>query len=842
MMNLLRAGKIKEAKRTNLFILFFISFFTQQGKATEFNISVLDIDEQNEIDLSRFSDPDYVVPGEYLLNIKINGRAVEQRPVRYLAAGAEGKSSALCLEPEIVNKFAIKAEATDRIVWSQDGRCADLTAISGVKISNQIGMGELNITIPQAWLKYTDNNWTPPEQWDQGINGLLLDYNLTGNLRRDRGRSGTSQYLGGYGTAGFNLGAWRYRADYRYLLNKSRNARNDAFSWDQFYAYRPLPLMSADLGLGEMYQNTNLFDSIRFTGVSLASNEEMLPPALRGYAPEIRGVAKSNATVTVTQDKRVVYETTVPAGPFAIQDFKSGVTGTLEVRITEEDGSVSTFQTEAASLPYLTRPGHIQYKVSAGRPSDTDHHAQGPAFSSGEFSWGISNAWSLYGGTTLADSYQSWSAGLGRNLYLLGALSADITQSRASLPNKPAQKGHSFSLSWSKRFESINGQVSFAGYRFSEKTFMGMSQYLYALNNESDSRSEKERYTITLSKSFDDESPWLDGLSSYLSYTRQTFWDARQQNRYGVSLNKYLDIGPVKGISAGVSAWRTMFYGRQDDSIYLNFSIPLRDRERVGYSLGSYNGKMSQMLTYSNQQDQHNSWDLSTRYEETEKAYISGNYHHVASSHNASLGFSWQQSGYTYLNGSMRGGVTATRHGIAAHQKGAGGGTRIMVDTDGVAGVPFADGSVVTNDYGVAVIAGASSYYDLSTRVDVRHLPNNIEANTTIIQGTLTEGAIGYRKFDVVSGGKALGVITLPDGRNPPFASTIRSQRGREVAMVTDGGQAYLTGVSENETLSVQWNGKTQCRFTLPEKFNELAQLLLPCRSLSATTELNGEK
>ncbi|MCG8706995.1 fimbria/pilus outer membrane usher protein [Brenneria sp. 4F2] len=841
MMNLLCEKRKKEINRLDIFILFIVSFFSSTGKATEFNASVLDIDEKNEIDLSRFSDPDYVVPGEYLLNIKVNGRAIELRPVRYLAAGTEGKSSLLCLTSETLDKLAIKSEAKAQIIWSADRQCADLTAISGVKISNQIGMGELNITIPQAWLKYTDKNWTPPEQWDQGISGLLLDYNLTGNVRRGRS-AGTSQYLSGYGTTGFNLGAWRYRADYRYYMNKTRNTHSETFSWDQFYAYRPLPLMSADLSLGEMYLNTNLFDSIRFTGASLASNEEMLPPALRGYAPEIRGIAKSNATVTVMQDKRVVYETTVPAGPFAIQDFKSGVTGTLDVRVTEEDGSVSTFQTESASLPYLTRPGHLQYKVSAGRPSDTDHHIQGPAFSSGEFSWGLTNAWSVYGGTTLADSYQSWAAGVGRNLYLLGALSTDITQSRASLPNKPSQQGHSVSLSWSKRFESINGQVSFAGYRFSEKTFMGMSQYLYALNNESDSRREKERYTISLSKNFDSESPWLDGLSSYLSYTRQTFWDSRQQNRYGVSLNKYLDMGPVKGISASVSAWRTLFNGRADDSVYLNFSIPLRDRERMGYSLGSYNGKMTQMLTYSNQKDQNNTWDLSTRYDEQEKTYISGTYNHVDSSSNSSLGFSWQQSGYAYLNGSIRGGVTATRHGVAAHQKGVGGGTRIMVDTDGVAGVPFSNGSVVTNDQGVAVISGASSYYDLSTRVDVQHLPNNVEANTTIVQGTLTEGAIGYRKFDVVSGGKALGVITLPDGRNPPFASTIRNNRGREVAMVTDGGQVYLTGVSENETLSAQWNGKIQCRFTLPAKFNDFEQLLLPCRPLSSMLELNGEK
>ncbi|KAA8997634.1 fimbria/pilus outer membrane usher protein [Affinibrenneria salicis] len=842
MMKLLPKERIKRVKGLSIYGIFIVSFYPAVGYATEFNASVLDTDEQNTIDLTRFSDPDYVIPGDYVLTIKVNAKTIEQRQVRYLPAGPEGQRSVLCLDPATVEKFALKAEAKERIVWRQEGQCADLTAIGGVKISNQIGMGDLNVTIPQAWLKYSDSDWTPPEQWDNGINGVLLDYNLVGNVRRSVHGGDMSHYLSSYGTAGFNLGAWRYRADYRYLLNKTTDYSRDSFAWDQFYAYRPLPFMSADLKLGEMYLNSNLFDSYRFTGVSLASNENMLPPALRGYAPEIRGVARSNATVTVMQNQRVLYETTVPAGPFAIQDLKSGVTGTLEVTVTEEDGSVSTFQTEAASLPYLTRPGRVQYKLSAGRPSNSDRHIQGPAFSAGEFSWGMSNAWSLYGGSTLSDDYQSWSVGLGRNLYLFGAFSADITQSRARLPQEAARQGHSFSLNWSKRFAAINGQVSFAGYRFSEKGYMSMSQYLYALNNQSFYRSEKERYTVTLSKNFDSESPLLDGMSTYLSYTRQTFWDARQQNRYGLSLNKYLDIGALQGVSASLSAWRTLYNNRTDDSLYLNLSIPFRERERVSYGLGSYNGRATQSVTYSNQQDPNRSWNLSARYDETDTAYVSATYNHIASAADASLGLSWQQDAYSYVNGSLRGGITATRHGIAAHQKGINGGTRIMVDSGGIAGVPFSDGSVITNRQGVAVLAGTSSYYDVATRIDVRNLPEDIEANTTIVQGTLTEGAIGYRKFDVVSGGKVLGVVALQDGRYPPFASTVRNGGGREVAMVTDGGQVYLTGVAANEKLSLLWGGKAQCQIVLPAQFNRFDQLLLPCRPLTAGRELNGEE
>ncbi|MGR6051786.1 FimD/PapC C-terminal domain-containing protein, partial [Salmonella enterica] len=51
--------------------------------------------------------------------------------------------------------------------------------------------------------------------------------------------------------------------------------------------------------------------------------------------------------------------------------------------------------------------------------------------------------------------------------------------------------------------------------------------------------------------------------------------------------------------------------------------------------------------------------------------------------------------------------------------------------------------------------------------------------------------------------------------------------------MVGDGGLAYLTGLSgeDRRTLNVSWDGRVQCRLTLPETVT-LSQgpLLLPCR------------
>ncbi|WP_265567276.1 fimbria/pilus outer membrane usher protein, partial [Serratia grimesii] len=174
--------------------------------------------------------------------------------------------------------------------------------------------------------------------------GLLLDYNLSGQLGKQNHNNNTAQNLSSYGTLGANMGDWRLRADYQANYNQQAGDRSTGFDWNQIYAYRALPMQAAKLTLGEIYLDSGVFDAYRFTGLNLASDERMLPPNLQGYAPEVRGIAKSNAKITVSQEGRTLYETTVPAGPFAIQDLNSSVRGKLDVKVEEQDGTVSTFQ------------------------------------------------------------------------------------------------------------------------------------------------------------------------------------------------------------------------------------------------------------------------------------------------------------------------------------------------------------------------------------------------------------------------------------------------------------------------------------------------------------------
>ena len=89
-----------------------------------------------------------------------------------------------------------------------------------------------------------------------------------------------------------------------------------------------------------------------------------------------------------------------------------------------------------------------------------------------------------------------------------------------------------------------------------------------------------------------------------------------------------------------------------------------------------------------------------------------------------------------------------------------------------------------------------TNYYRNSVRINVDKLADNVEAPQSVVQGTLTEGAIGYRAFNVISGEKAMAVIRLADGSAPPFGATILNMKNQEAGIVNDDVNVYLSGIN----------------------------------------------
>ncbi|EBW7855269.1 fimbrial outer membrane usher protein StdB [Salmonella enterica subsp. enterica serovar Oranienburg] len=828
-------------KLTRLAILITLTYSTLPAQATEFNAGLLNAADDNNIDLSAFSRDGYIAPGNYLLDIWLNDQSVrEQYPVSVVPVTGSN-SSVICVTPGMVDLLGLKDDIIRNlkpVPGADGGHCLDLHSADS-RIRYSAAEQRLTFSLPQAWMQYQDLNWTPPSRWSNGVAGALLDYNLMANrYMPQQGESSTSYSL--YGTAGFNLGAWRLRSDYQYSRYDSGNGSQSDFYLPQTYLFRPLPQIQSRLTLGQTYLSSAIFDSFRFAGLTLASDERMLPPSLQGYAPQISGIANSNAQVTVSQNGRILYQTRVSPGPFVLPDLSQNISGNLDVSVRESDGTIRTWQVNTASVPFMARKGQLRYKVAGGRPlygGPHNNRAVSPDFLLGEATWGAFNNTSLYGGVIASTGdYQSVALGVGQNMGLLGALSVDVTRAEAQIPHAERQTGYSYRINYAKTFDKTGSTLAFVGYRFSDRHYLSLPDYLQRAASEyGDVQREKQSYTITYNQYFSGPA-----MSAALSVSRLNYWNAAPNNNYMLSLNKSFSLGSVQGITASLSLARNQYAGGgTQNQVYASVSVPWGNGRQVSYNVQRDNrGSMQQNLSYSDFHNPDTSWNISAG---TRRDDFSGSSSNFSGSVQSRLPWgqmaadaTLQPGQYRSLGLSWYGSVTATRHGAALSQPLSGNEPRMMIDADGVAGVPVAGGNGVTNPFGIAVVSGGGSYQRSDIAVDVTALPDDVEVNDSVISQVLTEGAIGYRKISASQGEQVMGNLRLADGKAPPFgAQVVSSRSGRTLGMVGDDGLAYLTGISseDRQAIAVSWNGSIQCRLTLPGKVT-LSQgpLLLPCR------------
>lgn len=788
----------------------------------QFNIDVLDLEDRENIDLNQFSLPGFIMPGTYPMKLRLNSESIGDFSVKYQEKAQDPNQTEPCLTPDMVAKFGIKSELIKKLTWSITGQCLDLSSLPGTEAKGDLANSTFNVTIPQAYLEYRSNNWEPASMWDDGVSGLLLDYNLTAQVNSSYKNDHKYYNVNGNGVVGANLGRWRLRADWQGRSNHasgdSASNTNNAFDFSRIYAYTALPDLNAKFMMGENYLSSDLFDTFRYMGMSVSTDLNMLPPNLRGYAPEVTGVASTNATVIISQAGRVIYQTQVPAGPFSIQDLPSGISGQLDVQVEEQNGSVQNYQVNTANIPYLTRPGQVRYSVAVGRPSDLSHHTNGPFFLTGEFSWGIANGWSVFGGSINSQDYDALALGFGRDLDAFGAISFDLTQSFARLPdNSPMITGASFRLNYSKRFDEYNSQIQFAGYRFTQRNFVSMADYLEILNGGARFRSSKELYTVSFNKTFPE---WQ--TSVYLNYEHQTYWNNPDMDRYSLMASKYIDLGSVKNISLSLSAYRQVNEHKSNNGLYFSLSIPLGSSSYLGYSLNATRDDTINQVNYYDTLSNKTSYQLSAGHS-SQGATASGYISHQASSARLTANASYMNNEYVSFGVGVRGGMTVTAEGADLHRMSRLGGTRLLVDTDGVEGIPVkANGPEVTsNMFGKAVIPDVNSYYKNKIKIDLNKLPDDAEVTESVQQLTLTDGAIGYRKFNVLSGQKRMVTLLFADGTPVPFGAQIVNQNGQETGIVDDNGLAYVSGIKANAEMFIKWNGKTQCNVHFPATLDD---------------------
>lgn len=789
-----------------------------------FNPALLGIDGpgQELTDLSAFEEGVGQMPGNYRVDVMVNKTSLGTHNIDFIMHKDSNGNSSLqpCLSVDTLHEFGIRTEQFPRLAGS--GNCAVLAAIPQASAEFVFNQQLLRLSIPQAAVSNHARGYVAPERLDEGINALLLNYNFSGantEARRHDMTDSDSYYLSL--RPGLNIGPWRIR-NYS-TWNRNTSGDNAQESWDSLYTYaqRNIIALKSQLTLGDSTAPSDMFDSVPFRGAQLASDDDMLPDSLRGYAPVVRGIARTNAQVIIKQNGYTIYQSYVSPGAFEITDmYPTGSSGDLDVTIKEADGSEQHQTVAFASLPVLQREGRLKYSLTSGQYRPYDGDIDKELFTQGTMIYGLPAGFTLYGGGQFSQHYQSLLTGLGKNFGTLGAISIDGTQAWSEQKDQDKQNGQSWRVRYSKNIVETGTNFSIAGYRYSTSGYYTLSEVLdtwrddeWRINN--DRRRNRAEFQINQNIG--------DRLGS-LSFTAMSedYWNSDRQMRS-------LSVG-YSNNWAGISYNLNYSYNRntldsdnnktydKDQIFSLSVSIPL-DRW-LSNSYASYNLNTSKQgdtshtvgLNGSALEDDNLNWSVQqsqTNHGVGNGGYASLDYQGTYARINSAYSYDNDQKRVNY---GIEGGVVAHANGVTLSQ--ALGETSALVEAPGAGGVTVNNQTGVRTDFrGYTLIPYVTPYREGTVTLSTETLPDDADIGLTSQTITPTRGAIVRARFDTRVGKRVLITLIRRNGQAVPFGAMVTDSRSVS-SIVGDNGQVYLSGMENSGTAKVKWGNSTneQCQ------------------------------
>lgn len=812
--------------------------------------------EESPVDLSIFSKEGGMEAGIYPVKIIVNQNDMGDSTVNFVKNN-EG-SVIPELTPELLDAIGVNVDNIPSMkMLAPNSPIENLSAlIPEASVKFDLSKLSIFISIPQIAMKRDIKNMVDPSLLDEGIPAFLTNYTLSAGQFRNK-NNGASKKRNSFFSlfhSGINAGSWRLRSTMSQSYS-SDNSGSDKSSWHtnfyNTYLSRDFVNIKSTLLLGESNTGNDVFNSVQFRGVKLSYNDQMLPSQLRGYTPIIDGFADSNARVVVRQNNNIVYETWVAPGPFRLDNMQqAGLSGDYDVTVTESNGTVRSFTVPYSSLPVMLRPGGVNYELTGGRTHD--NFGKETNFVLGTMAYGLNKTITLYGGSLLANDYQSFSIGNGISLGSVGAISLDVTSSSAKLPTEIEKKtGESYRIRYSKSLLSTGTSIDLTALRYSTRGYYTFNEFNSSENNSYDNEyyylSSQQRtrssFLTSISQQLDD----YGNVSFRLS--KDNYWGGQRSstglafgynsNYRGISYNINYNIDRIKDggnnwpedrrISANVSIPLRIFsYSPSLNSVYATTSVSHDNHGGTNIQSGISGSALNNKLSYSASQ-----------------SFVNQN-----NTDNTNLNMGWQgekgsiSGGYNYNKNAQSLNVTASG-GVVVH---SGGVTlsRVMGNSIALVSAPNAPGvttssGTITDSYGYAVVPYLSSYEKNRVGLDPSTLPAGVDLQQTDINVYPTAGAVVKADFITRVGYQVLVTLTRSNNRDVPFGAVATvsglNDDTQIASIVGDSGQVYLSGMPKNGTLQVAWgnNPDQQCKaiFNLHKMevnaVSKIALITIPC-------------
>ena len=802
--------------------------YPREGFTEEFDTSLL-AGESAKGDISRLYRENTLPSGEQLMDVYVNNTWKGQFTVQ---VGEDNNS--LSFQPEDINKLGLNLSDNAKKLSAGKQLVPANNLTSGLTYHLNKSTLRLDLAVPQIAVKTTDAGYIDPELWDHGKPAFILGYNVNYyNYKQKKNNKQNNDSVFATLNAGLNLGVWQFRDESVY---SSYSGGHKGWKNNSRYLYRPISRILSALTMGDFYTPPSLFGSFKFRGASLATDMNMLPPSGQGFAPIIRGVAQTNALVSIYQNGNLIFQENVPPGEFMFRDIQpTGGSGDFSVIIQEADGRKESFTVPFSAVPDMLKEGIYNYSVSAGqaRPENTHYR---PEFIQGEFRYGLNNTVTLYTGAIAGKDYRSVLAGSAWNLSF-GALSVDVTQADADF--KTGRKsGQSYRVAYSKFVSTTSTNLTLATYRYSTGDFYSFTDAIYqqdnyrawdAYRNEQENTPDntpgqipdlmtmdamrgaraKNTFTVNLNQSLGENRGVI-----YISGTHRDYWNSGGNNReyqLGYS-NSYNDI------SYTVSASRTRnFDDKNETRFYLNVSVPI--------SVFGKNASLSSGIYATDSRYQQTTVNLSgTAGKDDLVNYTLSGSNQSGGSNLAGANLSYRNP-YSTLSGSLSegndyrqagAGAKGTIVAIPGHiaMSGDTGNTYTIIDA------PQADNRMVnsdkaslTNSDGVVLMTQPVPYRANSYTLSDTEKSSGAEVTGNIGQVSPYKGAVSYIRMETDSRQTFILRASRENGGTIPFGTEVTDEQHQPLGYVGQSGLLYLKSGQLPPLLLIKLtaDGKQQC-------------------------------
>ncbi|MNO47705.1 Outer membrane usher protein FimD precursor [compost metagenome] len=736
-----------------------------------------------------------LAPGRYPVSVLVNLEPVGRHELDFQADANDELQA--CLPSTLLGEWGLRL---DGLATAEDARqaCLDLASVvPGAQVGFDSGRLRLSISIPQIAMRRDIAGHVDPSRWDSGINAAFLNYQastLQGQSRY-RGRySNEDLYING----GVNLGDWRLRTTQSWRQD-SDGTRDWARA--QTYAQRDLPGTRANLTLGETFTDSDIFSGVPITGMRVASDMSMLPDALQGYAPVIRGVAQTRAKLEIWQNGYPIYATYVSPGPYAIEDLSTAGNGELEVVLTEADGQVRRFIQPYSTLSNLQRQGVWRYSATVGHynpASDLDKPLLWQATLSRGMEWDLT----LFGGLMASEYYRAMNVGVGKNLGSLGAASFDVTQANSQIDSadRVNLQGQSFALKYGKAF-TTGTNVRFAGYRYSTEGYRDFSEAVQQRSRQTTFQGSRRS---RLEASVHQRLGQRHSLSMTLS--QQDYWQkANTQRQYQLAFNTYhagvtyylfasQSLSDSYGTDRqfGLSVSMPLNFGRSANATYDMQKLQQGYSHRASLNGSTDDGQLSYNTSLAQHEDHRRTSALALGYRTEHGSFGTGLTH-----------------GSDYRSLSLNASGALLLHAGGLELGTYLGDTAGLVEVPGVAGVGVQNSAGSrTNERGYALVPYLQPYRNNTLVLQTDQLGPDVEIDNGTAQLVPRRGAIVKHQFNARQVSRWALTLLHADGTPVPFGSQVFDADNQPLGMVGQAGLTLLSTVDQAQTLTLNWGAR----------------------------------